>query len=71
MFGLGDKWDLFTRKMVLISYSTIAVDNELSRGKCRCQKVSKVGDAWLSFGERVRMSQKETLVKHTPGRGNC
>lgn len=35
------------------------------------KKVSKVGDAWLSFGERVRMSQKETLVKHTPGRGNC
>lgn len=35
------------------------------------KKVSKVGDAWLNFGERVRMSQKETLVKHTPGRGNC
>lgn len=69
MFGLGDKWDLFTRKMVLISYSTIALDNEFSRGLPK--KVSKVGDAWLSFGERVRMSQKETLVKHTPGRGNC
>ena len=32
--------------------------------------VSKVGDAWLSFGERVRMSQKEMLVKYIPGSGN-
>lgn len=42
-------------KMVLISYSTITLDNELSRGKCICicpRKVSKVGDAWLKVLEK-------------------